>query len=418
MTRPRLRLLPAHAGRVSRAVALGHPWIYDRALGPTALPAGAVVEVHADAPLGCGFVDPTSPIRVRMLARDPAAIIDDGFCRTRAAAAATRRRGQPALADTDAVRAIHGENDALPGLTIDVYAGTAVVVFDGGAAAALWRPRLPAILAGLGDGGLAVRATWVRGVRGARGADARDGGDGGPTVPIVEHGARFTVDVRAGQKTGFFLDQRGNRARIAALAGGARVLNLFAYTGGFSVAAGRAGAAAVTSVDIAPAAIAAADRHWRDNGLPADHHRAVAADCFDFLAAAAGRGERWDVVVVDPPSFAASEAARPAGLAAYQRLNLAALAVTSPGGLLVAASCSSHVTERDLRGVLAEVGAAAARSLVVVEARGHDPDHPTLPAFPEGQYLKLLIAATGREIPQRRERGRGHTPFEPNRRRR
>jgi len=418
VTRPRLRLLPAHAGRVSRAVALGHPWIYDRALGPTALPAGAVVEVHADAPLGSGFVDPTSPIRVRMLARDPAAIIDDGFCRARAAAAATRRRGQPALADTDAVRAIHGENDALPGLTIDVYAGTAVVVFDGGAAAALWRPRLPAILAGLGDGGLAVRATWVRGVRGARGADARDGGDGGPTVPIVEHGARFTVDVRAGQKTGFFLDQRGNRARIAALAGGTRVLNLFAYTGGFSVAAGRAGAAAVTSVDIAPAAIAAADRHWRDNGLPADRHRAVAADCFDFLAAAAGRGERWDVVVVDPPSFAASEAARPAGLAAYQRLNLAALAVTSPGGLLVAASCSSHVTERDLRGVLAEVGAAAARSLVVVEARGHDPDHPTLPAFPEGQYLKLLIAATGREIPQRRERGRGHTPLEPNRRRR
>jgi|JI10StandDraft_1071094.scaffolds.fasta_scaffold03329_5 23S rRNA (cytosine1962-C5)-methyltransferase len=413
-----LRLLPAHAARVSRAVALGHPWIYDRAVGATPLPPGAIVEVRGDAPLGCGFVDPASPIRVRMLARDPGQAIDDGFCRARAAAAAGRRRGQPALAATDAVRAIHGENDALPGLTIDVYAGTAVVVFDGAAAASVWRPRLPAILAGLGDGGLPIAATWVRGVRGARGGDPGDGGDGGPTVAMVEHGARFTVDVRAGQKTGFFLDQRGNRARIAALASGARVLNLFAYTGGFSIAAGRAGAVAVTSVDIAPQAIAAADRHWRDNGLAAGAHRAVAADCFDFLATAAARGERWDIVVVDPPSFAASEAARPAGLAAYQRLNRAALAVTAPAGLLVAASCSSHVSEPDLRGVLAEVGLAAGRALVVVEARGHDPDHPTLPAFPEGQYLKLLIAAAGREIPRARERGRDHSPRPANHRRR
>jgi 23S rRNA (cytosine1962-C5)-methyltransferase len=121
--------------------------------------------------------------------------------------------------------------------------------------------------------------------------------------------------------------------------------------------------------------------------------------------------------VVDPPSFAASEAARPAGLAAYQRLNRAALAVTAPAGLLVAASCSSHVSEPDLRGVLAEVGLAAGRALVVVEARGHDPDHPTLPAFPEGQYLKLLIAAAGREIPRARERGRDHSPRPANRRR-
>ena len=347
-----------------------------------------------------------------MLAADPDEAIDDRFARRRAAAAAGRRRGVPALAATDALRAIHGENDALPGLTVDVYAGTAVVVFDGAAAAALWRPRLPAVFAGLGDGGLPVSARWIRGVRGS---GDRGHGDGGPTVGIVEHGARYTVDVRAGQKTGFFLDQRGNRARVAALSGGARVLNLFAYTGGFSIACGLGGAAEVTSVDVAPAAIAAADRHWRDNGLPAGRHRAVAADCFAFLEEAAVAGRRWDVVVVDPPSFVPSEAARASGLAAYRRLNRMALAITAPGGLLVPASCSSHVTEPDLRDVVAGAAAEASRGAVVVEARGPDPDHPTLPGFPEGRYLKLLLVATDAGvIPAARagrppdSRGQGH----------
>ena len=402
-----MQLVPAHAARVARAIALGHPWIYDRAVAPTALPAGAVAAVHGERAIGCGFVDPDAPSRVRMLDRDPAALIADAWCRARATAAALRRRDVPALAVTDAVRAIHGENDALPGLTIDVYAGTAVVVFDGAAAAALWEPRLPAVLAGLGDGGLAITATWVRGVRGAARGGGR--GDGGPTVVIHEHGARFTVDVRAGQKTGFFLDQRGNRALVAELSSGARVLNLFAYTGGFSVACGRAGAAQVTSVDLAPAAVAAADQHWRDNGLAARAHRAVTADCFDFLTAAARAGERWDVVIVDPPSFAASEAARPGALAAYQRLNQAALAVTAADGVLVAASCSSHITESDLRDVMAAVAVAGQVRVPIVATRGHDPDHPTLPGFPEGRYLKLLVGAVqGLPIPLSGNRGGPH----------
>ncbi|MBK9029817.1 MAG: class I SAM-dependent rRNA methyltransferase [Myxococcales bacterium] len=383
MTRPRLRLLPAHAARVARAVALGHPWIYDRALPPVAVAAGTVAAIDAGPDLGaigCGFVDPDAPIRVRVLARDPDQAIDDDFCRARAERAARRRIGVPALAGTDAVRAIHGENDGLPGLTVDLYAGTAVVVFDGGAAAALWRPRLPAILAGLADGGLIVRARWVRGVRGVKGGGE---GDGGPEVEIREHGARFVVDVRAGQKTGFFLDQRGNRAYVAALAGGARVLNLFAYTGGFSIACGRARARSVTSVDIAPAAIAAAERHWRANGLPPDRHQAVTADCFEFLAQAAAAGRRWDVVVVDPPSFAASEAARPAALAAYQRLNLAAAAVVADGGVLVAASCSSHVTEADLRGVLAAVARDGRCALPIIVPAARIQITPPFPDSPK-----------------------------------
>ena len=228
-------------------------------------------------------------------------------------------------------------------------------------------------------------------------------------VVFAESGIRFEADVWKGQKTGFFLDQRGNRALVAELSSGARVLNLFAYTGGFSVACGRAGAAQVTSVDLAPAAVAAADQHWRDNGLAARAHRAVTADCFDFLTAAARAGERWDVVIVDPPSFAASEAARPGALAAYQRLNQAALAVTAADGVLVAASCSSHITESDLRDVMAAVAVAGQVRVPIVATRGHDPDHPTLPGFPEGRYLKLLVGAVqGLPIPLSGNRGGPH----------
>lgn len=394
MSRPRLALAAAQAGRVARLIRLGHPWVYDRALPARAagLAAGSIAIVADGAdPLGCGFVDPDGPIRCRLLDRDPDAALDDAWVAARAQAAAGRRALLPELAATDAVRAIHGENDGLPGLTVDVYAGVAVVVFDGEAAAAFWRPRLDAALGGLAAGGLAIGARWLRAVRG--GAGKAEGGDAAARVAIREHGAAFTVDVRHGQKTGFFLDQRANRARVAALAGGARVLNLCSYTGGFSVACGRAGAAAVTSVDLAPAAIAAADAHWADNQLAPAAHQGVVADCFAFLTEAAAARRTWDVVISDPPSFAASEAARPRALEAYQRLNRDALAVTRRGGLLVSASCSSHVTEADLRGVVAAAGADTGRRLRVIEARGAAGDHPTLPGFPEGRYLKLLIVA-------------------------
>jgi len=395
VSRPTIALVAAQAARVGRLVRLGHPWIYDRALPASSAafaPGAIAIVVDADgAALGCAFVDPTSPLRARLLDREPAASLDEAWVARRTEAAARRRALLPELAVTDAVRAVHGENDGAPGLTVDVYAGVAVVVFDGEAAAAFWRPRVDAALAGLRAGGIAIHARWIRAVRGApRGEPAS--GDGGPEVTIREHAAHFVVDVRAGQKTGFFLDQRANRARVASLSARASVLNLCAYTGGFSVACGLAGATAVTSVDLAPAAIAAADAHWRRNQLPPGGHLGVVADCFDFLQEAVAARRLWDVTIVDPPSFAASEAVKPRGLLAYQRLNRDAIAVTRRGGLLVSASCSSHVTEADLRGVLAAAAAEVRRGVRVIEARGAAGDHPTLPGFPEGRYLKLLIA--------------------------
>jgi 23S rRNA (cytosine1962-C5)-methyltransferase len=214
-------------------------------------------------------------------------------------------------------------------------------------------------------------------------------GDPPAELVIAEDDARFAVDVRAGQKTGFFLDQRDNRRTIRRHAAGQTVLNLFAYTGGFSLHAALGGATRVTSVDIAPPAIAGLEHNLALSGLPAAAHELVAGDAFDFLARAAKQHRRWDLVIADPPSFAPSERARPAALAAYRKLAAAALAVTQPTGRFALASCSSHITEADLLDQAA--GLAPASPLRLRAAAGAASDHPVLPAFPEGRYLKFLL---------------------------
>jgi 23S rRNA (cytosine1962-C5)-methyltransferase len=192
--------------------------------------------------------------------------------------------------------------------------------------------------------------------------------------------------VRAGQKTGFFLDQRENRRLIRRHAAGATVLNVFSYTGGFSLHALLGGAARVTSVDLAAPAMRGLERNLVLSELAGAAHEAVVADAFELLARAATQGRRWDLVIVDPPSFAPSERARPAALAAYRKLAAAALAVVEPGGRFALASCSSHVTEADL--LEAAAGLAALRVRAITGAAS---DHPVLPAFPEGRYLKFLL---------------------------
>jgi 23S rRNA (cytosine1962-C5)-methyltransferase len=281
---------------------------------------------------------------------------------------------------------------------IDLYDTSCVVVFDGPAATAFWRPRLPDVLAGLERGGAAITHAWLRGDRrraahapGAAGEPVR--GDPPAEIVITEDDARFAVDVRAGQKTGFFLDQRDNRRTVRRHAAGQRVLNLFAYTGGFSLHAALGGAARVTSVDLAPPAIAGLERNLALTGLPTAAHELAIADAFDFLARAARQRRRWDLVIVDPPSFAPSERTRPAALAAYHKLAAAALAVTEPGGRFALSSCSSHITEADLLDQVA--GLASAPPLLLRASAGAASDHPVLPAFPEGRYLKFLLFDLG-----------------------
>jgi 23S rRNA (cytosine1962-C5)-methyltransferase len=370
------------------AIAAGHPWIYDRALPRIDAAAGDVVAVTDDrGPLGCAFVDPDSPIRARMLDRDPDAAIDAAWAVGRAQAAAARRSRDPLLVGCTGVRLVHGEADAMPGLVVDAYAGCAVIVFDGAGARALWRPLLPAVLDGLQRGGAALDHAWLRDRRSKTGEAVR--GDPPVTLAIAEDDARFGVDIRAGQKTGFFLDQRDNRRAIRRLAAGATVLNLFSYTGGFSIHAALGGAERVTSVDVALPAIEQLRDNLAASHLAAASHELACEDAFEFLARARAAGRSWDLVIADPPSFAPSERARPAALAAYRKLAGAALAVVAPGGRLALASCSSHVTEADLLGVVAPLGELRLRL-----AAGAASDHPVLPGFPEARYLKFLVFDT------------------------
>jgi 23S rRNA (cytosine1962-C5)-methyltransferase len=392
------------AGRVPHAATIqltkplrdriraGHPWIYDRALAamPRDVAPGDVLTVaDAEGEIALAFADPGSPIRARILA-PPGSRLDPAWARDRAEAAAARRIRDPLLAGCTGRRLIHGEADACPGLVVDLYDTTAVVVFDGPAAAGFWRPRLGDVLAGLERGGAMIAHAWLRGERrrtaGVSSAGEAVRGEPPGELVIVEDEARFAVDVRAGQKTGFFLDQRDNRRTIRRHAAVETVLNLFAYTGGFSLHAALGGAARVTSVDIAPPAIAGLEHNLALSGLPAAAHERVATDAFDFLARAAKQHRRWDLVIADPPSFAPSERAKPAALAAYRKLAAAALAVTEPTGRFALASCSSHVTEADLLDVVA--GLAPLRLRAVAGAAS---DHPVLPAFPEGRYLKFLL---------------------------
>jgi 23S rRNA (cytosine1962-C5)-methyltransferase len=213
-----------------------------------------------------------------------------------------------------------------------------------------------------------------------------------PTEPVtfLENGVWFTADVLRGQKTGFFLDQRENRARVRQLSAGRRVLNLFGYTGGFSVYAGLGGAEHVTTVDLASPAVEAAEAHWLLNGLPHRGHEGVVADAFDYLEHAARGGLHWDLVIADPPAFAPNQAAVPNALAAYRRLIAASAAATAPGGWLCAASCSSHVSLPEfLEACEGGIGQARRRA-TVFGIQGQPFDHPTPLAMPEFRYLKFV----------------------------
>jgi 23S rRNA (cytosine1962-C5)-methyltransferase len=392
----------------SAAAALdrGHPWVYRDAIRkpPSRLEAGAVVLVVDGRGrfLGRGLWDPDSPIAARVHERDVDTPIDAAsFVRRLGAAFAVRKRlfgdsnGDGTTdADTDAYRLANGEGDRVPGLVIDRYRDVAVLRLDGGSLEP-WLETLRGPLARLlGEHG--IRSAALRISREAR------GGKGpmieqlwGPKVPermfVRERGLALEVDLHFGHKTGTFLDHRENLARLRALARGrARVLNLFSYTGGFSVATALGGAGHVTSVDTAGPAHASAQRSFRENGLDPTRHTFVTADVFAFLEAAEKRGERFDLVISDPPSFAPSEKAKPRAIASYRRLHRACAAVLAEGGTFCAASCSSHVTADDFFTTLDD--ASLGRSdLRVVSMLGQPEDHPWLPAWTEGRYLKLAV---------------------------
>jgi 23S rRNA (cytosine1962-C5)-methyltransferase len=396
----RLALRVTDEGR--RALRSGHPWLFDRAI--TGESGGgkpgdlAVIFDERRHFLAIGLYDPTSPIRVRVLHHGAPEPIDRGWLRSRLSEAVVWRASLPETGTTG-YRLVHGENDGLPGLVIDRYDATLVVKLY----TLAWVPWL-AMLRDVLDEVCPASCAVLRLSRELqhRPEHLYDLSDAavlaGPrrTGPVLfsENGLRFEADVLHGQKTGFFLDQRDNRARVGKLAGGLRTLNVFAYSGGFSLYAARGGAPEVLSLDASAPALASAERNFALNRrLPpvaACRHTLLVADAFAALSDLHQRGQRFDLVIVDPPAFAKQEREVGGALQAYGRLTALALGVLQPGGTLVMSSCSSRVSAPAFFRAVNQAALDARRPLVEIDRTGHPIDHPV--RFPEGEYLKCLFA--------------------------
>jgi 23S rRNA (cytosine1962-C5)-methyltransferase len=375
---------------LERAVRSGHPWLYREALAPFDAAIGTRVRVfdRSGKFLATGLAE-GGPIAVRVFSlRDEA--VDGALFRERIARAlALRARAVPA--DTDAYRLLHGEGDALPGFVCDRYGASAVLKLDGEAAHAI-APQVIAELTpqleSLGVSSLVLRSSRKQ-------ADACEvvWGQAPPQeLTVREHGMVLWTNLYEGQKTGLFLDHRETRRRVRQLAHGLSVLNLYGYTGGFSVAAGLGGASSVTTVDLAKPALALAERSYRDNPLASAEHTVFAADALVFLETAAKSGKLYDLIIADPPNFAPRKTALEPALKAYEALHTAALRVLAPDGLYVAASCSSHVDRAAFEETLRRGAGHQKRVMQVLERSGAPFDHPRLLAFPESDYLKVTLA--------------------------
>ena len=381
-----------------RHVRRGHPWLFDASITSVSHEGApgdlAVIFDDKREFAAIGLWDPASPMRVRILHHGRPTPIDDEFWYRRLDAALAVR--QPLLDDAQVTgqRLVHGENDGVPGLVIDQYAAVAVVKIYSAAWFAHLAPLLDALDQRVGPESVVLRL--ARAVAPTAPDGVHDGvlATGthlaGP-VPFLERGAAMTADPIDGQKTGYFLDQRANRRLIRGRSDGARVLDVFCCHGGFSVHAALGGARHVHSVDLSPHATESAKRHVGLNA-PTDH-RVSTGDAFEVMAGLAEQGEQYDVVVVDPPSFASRRDAVPGALRAYTRLTHLALDLVAPGGTLLQASCSSRIDAEQFETTVRAAAERADRPLRGLEVTGHDIDHPI--GFPEGAYLKAVVATVG-----------------------
>ncbi len=386
---PLLRVSP----RQDRRLKAGHPWAFSNELATTPdhrkWPPGAPVRLEGDDKwrYGTWAFNPHSLIAARLLDRDPAVAIDAAWVRGRVEAAAALRAR---VCDSPFHRLVHAEADGLPGLVVDRFGDVAVVQANTAAADRLL-PEITAALLAI----LPLRAIVARNDSAARLQEGLSQhvtllhGDAAQ-VEVVEGGVRFGVDPLAGQKTGFFFDQRPNRDRVAALAGNARVLDVFCHTGAFGLRAAASGAAAVTLVDSSAPALEHASAAAEANGL-GDRVSTRRGDAFDVMAELAAAGERFDVVVCDPPAFAKSRKDAEAGLRAYNRMTRLAAPLVAPGGFLFVASCSHHAPVDAFTAQVAAALHRARRDARVLFTGGAGPDHPVHPNLPESAYLKAQL---------------------------
>jgi 23S rRNA (cytosine1962-C5)-methyltransferase len=392
-----LVLLPGKDRSLSRR----HPWIFagqvDRLSG-RARPGDTVDVVAANGrPLARAAFSPESKIRARVWSFDPDEVIDDAFFKRRVAAAVERRLALPELREQEGLRLIHGESDGLPGVVADRYGDTIVVQLTA-VGADKWRKAIVGALHKATGCPRIYERSDVN-VRRLEGLEPTTGWLLGeslqePTEPltIVENGVRMKVDIVAGHKTGFYLDQRDNRLLTRGLAAGRAVLNCFCYTGGFSLQALAGGAASVLSIDSSGPALATAAENLALNP-PLDASRAEwrEADVFNALRTMKNDGQHFDLIILDPPKFAPSAAHADSAARAYKDINVLGFRLLNPGGLLMSYSCSGGIGPELFQQIVADAAVDAGRDARILRRLAAAPDHPVALHFSEGEYLKGLL---------------------------
>jgi 23S rRNA (cytosine1962-C5)-methyltransferase len=379
-----------------RRLRLGHPWVYSNEVDVVRSPlpefsAGDVVEVraHNDRPLGSAYVNPQTLISARLFSRRAAQPLDPNLLARRIREAQALRER---LFAVPYYRLIFGESDGLPGLVVDRY-GDGLVVQIGTAGMERVRGDILAVL----QEALSPKAVVLRNDTAGRRLEGLPGGveiwlgDAPDRWELEENGTRFRFSPIHGQKTGWFLDHRQNRKRLGSYVKGARVLDVFSYLGAWGVQAAALGAAEVVCVDASESALAEVAANAALNGL-SDRVRTVAGDAFRVLKDLAEAGERFDVVVVDPPAFIKRKKDLRAGGEAYQRLNRLAMRLVTRDGFLISSSCSYRLSSRMLRDLLWGSARHVDRRLQILEQGHQAPDHPIHPALPESAYLKCITA--------------------------
>ena len=372
-----------------------HPWIFSGAVEKGSGKAGDTVEVRDSSgkALALAAYSPKSQIRARVWTFDAKEQVDAGFFRRRIERALALREALPTAKQTNALRLINAESDGLPGLVVDRYADVLVAQFLA-AGVERWRDTILDLLTEI-SGCAAIFERSDAEVRKLEGLEARVGFARGnrnaSRCPILENGLNFRVDVEQGQKTGFFLDQRENRQRVRALAAGRAVLDGFSYTGGFSIAALAGGATRVTAVESSKDAVQIAKENLAANPLDGAKVEFLQADVFKQLRTLRDQNAKFDLVVLDPPKFAPTAAQVQKAARAYKDINLWALKLLAPGGLLATFSCSGGVSADLFQSIVAGAAVDAGVEAKIVERFGAAADHPVALEFPEGEYLKGLL---------------------------
>lgn len=378
-------------------LGFGHPWIFSQALQQAKIENGEIVDIMSNDGkrfLARGYYNGNSQIAVRIFTRNPDEKIDEQFFEEKFRALLKIRERFIDTKKTNAFRVVFGESDGIPGLIVDKYNRVFVIqihtlgmdALRDKVVAAMKRVFNPETIFEKSDLGVRIQEGLKdKPVQLLYGKNLPD------EIEILENGVKFLVNIKDGQKTGFFLDQRENRKTLQKYVVGKRVLNCFCYTAGFSVYSALAGASETVNIDVSGPALETAKRNFAINNLPLKNHEFLDKDVFDSISDFEKEKEKFDVIILDPPAFVKNQKSLKQGLSGYLFINEHALNLLPVGGILVSSSCSAHVTDEMFQRMLSQAASRSHCVLKTLEIKHQPIDHPFNPHFPEGKYLKFYV---------------------------